>query len=317
MTLYLTPETYLIGPGGAHTFYPIGGQAPYTFEVIAGGAGGTIDSSGIYQAPLGLGLDVIRVTDSLGAIAESEVTVDSIPLTLSPDTLAIAPGLTRSFQGLGGSEPYRYARIIGDAGWIDADTGLFNSGSDFGASTIQVIDNLGAEATAKVLVASPLQLVCDIIQKEMGLADGRVYLWDQKIFSPSDEGVFVVVGELTNKAFGSTCRTESDDFGCNEVQSVNMRALLSVDVISRGNAARNRKEEVLLAIASTYSQQQQEVNSFRVYPISTNFINLSRDDGAAIPYRFNLTVALQYFVSKTKAIPFFDVFSDAEITTEP
>lgn len=227
-------------------------------------------------------------------------------LVLRPVKTAMATNLTSPFLGIGGVEPYVYSVLPGGAGGtIDSD-GLYTSPSGIGVDTIQVEDDLGDIATATVLVGTPLQLFCDVIQSELGLADGRVYLWDQKINSPSDQGLWVAVAAMNPKPFG--WKSFLDEFG-NEIQSVNMHTTLSVDFISRDSSARDRKEELILALGSIYSRQQQSLNSFRIFPLSQGFVNISGIDGAAIPYRYNITCNIQYFVTKTKAAEYFDDFS--------
>lgn len=236
-------------------------------------------------------------------------------LSLLPHTSAVMPNLTIPFVGTGGTLPYTYSVQGGGAGGtINASSGVYTSPNNTGVDTILVTDALAATAQSTVLVGNALELFCDVIQTSMGLANGRVYLWDQKINAPTDNDVFVVVGVVSAKPFGNT---NSFDPVLGSIQSVNMQAMLSVDIISRGPAARDRKEEIILALNSTYSEQQQELNSFRIFPISSGFVNLSQEDGAAIPYRFNISCHVQYYVTKTTTIAYFDDFSPVGVTTEP
>jgi hypothetical protein len=127
------------------------------------------------------------------------------------------------------------------------------------------------------------------------------------------------VSVLQCKPFANTNFADGSGSGLDSVQSINMVATLGIDVISRSNEALLRKEEVLMALASDYSQAQQEANSFNIgkLPMGGQFVNLSPVDGAAIPYRFNISVNIQYFKRKVKAVPYFDDFAPVEITTEP
>lgn len=228
---------------------------------------------------------------------------------------ALAIGLTASFLGVGGSAPYTYSvRANGAGGSIDSSTGLYTAPLALGTDIIQVVDNVGAVASSPILIGTPLILFCDIIQTQMGLANGRVYLWDQKIMQPTDSGLYVAVSVVSCKPFGSS--NESDTNG-NSIQSVNMYAILQVDIISRDAEARDRKEEIILALNSTYAEAQQEGNSFYIakLPPGAQFTNLSSPDGTAIPYRFNISVAIQYFATKTMAIPYFSTFATPQVNT--
>ena len=236
-------------------------------------------------------------------------------ISISAGTLALAPNLYTSFLGLGGTAPYTYSVIPGGAGGtINSSTGAYVAPSVFGTDVVQVTDATSATAEATVLIGSPLDLFCDIIQTEMALSQGQVYLWDQKINIPGDSRLYVPVGILSCKPFGNSNKMDGNG---NSIQSVNMSAVLSVDILSRGPEARDRKEEVILALQSNYAQSQQEINSFYVGKLSTAFVNLSLEDGAAIPYRFNISVQIQYAFTNIKPVPYYDNFSPVVVTTQP
>ncbi len=225
-------------------------------------------------------------------------------------------GLRQStvFQADGGVEPYVYSVEAGGVGGtIGSSSGTYIAPSDSGYDTIKVVDANLDEVTSTILVQGPLQLFCDIIQKEMDLENDQVYLWDQKVIIPKDYRLYIAVEVLSCKPFANNNEFQSNG---TSLSSVNMQATLSVDIFSRGPSARDRKEEVILALMSNYAQSQQEANSFYVGKLSPTFTNLSNIDGAAIPYRFNISVNIQYFVIKSKAVPYYDDFENVEVTTE-
>lgn len=232
-------------------------------------------------------------------------------LALTQTATAVGTNAPASFLATGGTGPYTYAVASGGAGGtIDPSLGTYRAPALVPSDptkltdTIVVTDSLAATASAKILVGSALLLLCDIIQKELGLTQDRVYLWDQKLMQPTDSALYVAVSMPSPRPFGNS-RTQSSD-GVSSVQSVNMYAVVDIDIISRGPAARDRKEEVILALNSVYAQQQMNANSFNVGTLSTAFVNLNELDGAAIPYRYRISVGMQYTVSKVKATPFYD-----------
>lgn len=241
-------------------------------------------------------------------------------LSVIQNSTAIARNLVAQFKGVGGTPPYSYAVLPdGPGGVIDPLTGFYTSPNFTGKEVIQVTDSaiVPAVVTTSILVCTVQQLVCEIIQKQMYLDDGRVFMFDQKIPQPKDEKIFVVVQTLLSKPFGNKSEFLTDDPGMVEVQTVNMYENLSIDIKSRGPDARDRKEEIIMALRSTYAKQQMAANSFYIAAISNSFLNLSELDGAAIPYRFNISVAVQYMVTKSRAVPFFDTFQAPAVTTEP
>lgn len=236
-------------------------------------------------------------------------------LSILPVTLPIMVCGSRPFVAMGGTSPYTFS-ILNGPGSIDS-SGVFTASNIPGLTTVLVTDSLGARATARVTGKTAIQLFCDILQTELGLEDGQVYLWDQKINIPTDYKLYIAVGVLSCKPFGNTRTSDGSGSGLNEIQSTNFQAILDVNILSRGTEARDRKEEVVLALNSVYSEQQQESNGFYVATLPSGFVNLSQEDGAAIPYRFNISVAIQYFITKTKAVPYYDTFQTVGIVTEP
>lgn len=246
-------------------------------------------------------------------------------LGLTQTKTALASGLTASFLAVGGVSTYVYSVLAGGAGGsINSSSGVYTAPATASSNpkkaydTIKVTDASGAVATSKILVGSPLLLFCEIIQKEMNLIPGRVYLWDQKIFQPTDSGLYIAVSELSCKPFSNVTRTNPNS-GDIVTQSVNMMTTLDIDAISRGPEARDRKEEIILALGSIYAEQQQEGNSFFIgkLPPGAKFTNLSMIDGAAIPYRYKISINIQYTVTKSKAVDYFDSFDDVSVSTEP
>lgn len=232
-------------------------------------------------------------------------------LALTQTATAVGTNAPASFLATGGTGPYTYAVLSGGAGGIIVSgTGVYTAPAVVSSDplklfdTIQVTDSLAATATATIFVGTALLLLCDILRRELNLSQSRVYLWDQKLMQPHDSDLYIAVSMPSPKPFGNS-RTQSAD-GTTVSQSVNMYAAVDIDIISRGPAARDRKEEVILALNSVYAQQQMNANSFNVGTLSIAFVNLNELDGAAIPYRYRITVGMQYVVTKVKATPFYD-----------
>ena len=191
--------------------------------------------------------------------------------------------------------------------------GSFVTGTD----TIKITDSLGAIATLDVSVLRPLELFCDIIKNYMKLADDQVYLYNEKIAPITDSRMYIAVGINQDKYFGSSTKYVDGAGGMNEEQSINVMSNLSIDIVSRSDEARYRRSEIVLALSSKYSQNQQELNSFYIGVIPSGFNNLSHLEGAAIPFRFNITVNIQYFETKISPTAFFDVFQALDIKVNP
>lgn len=238
---------------------------------------------------------------------------------------AIRNNLKTIFKGSGGTAPYSYAVAPnGAGGTIDPVTGVYSAPQSLSDDPSKAIDTIivtdstpvtPVVAQAIISILDPLGLICDIIQSELGLADDQVFLWDQKFTLPNDSRLYVAVSVVSCKPFGNKVEHVDIAGTFKEVQSTNFYAILGIDICSRSTSALYRKEEVIMAMRSDYAQSQQEVNSFKVATLPTGFVNLSNMEGPAIPYRFNISVPIQYAVSKIKGVPYFDTFDNVGITT--
>lgn len=247
-------------------------------------------------------------------------------LSLTQVATACSPNLSVSFLAIGGTSPYVYSvRPSGSGGIIDPVTGVYTAPAQVAvdplmtSDVIQVRDSLGAIATASILVGTPVMLFCDILQNQLGLDANHVFLWDQKIFKPVDFGLYIVVSVPLCKPFGNN-KTYSSSGNSDPLisnQYINMMATVDMDIISRGPAARDQKEQVVMALQSDYSERQQEANSFQIskLPVGSHFVNISEIDGAAIPYRYKISLGMQYTTLRTMQVPYFDVFATTQVTT--
>ncbi len=141
--------------GGTAYFSAAGGTSPYTFSVLSGGAGGTINSStGTYTAPGSSGTDTIQVKDATGQTANATLTVVAAPpLAISPSSLTLNPNDTYSFTATGGVPPYTYSLSSG-SGSITSG-GIYTAPATAPASaTIKVTDGVGATAVTTTGVST-------------------------------------------------------------------------------------------------------------------------------------------------------------------
>lgn len=244
-------------------------------------------------------------------------------ITIQQNLKAIAPNIITNFGCVGAVGAKAFSVLAGGAGGvIDASTGVYTAPqlSDYNPKkfidTIQVEDSEGTKATTTIMVLPHLGLLAHIIQIEMGLQENQVQLYQQKYKVPNDERIYVAVGMLTAKAIASKKEYVDIETGLNEVVTTNWRCNAWIEIYSSTNLAFLRKEEVAAAIGSTYSEQIQEANNFKIGKLPGQFNNVSSEQGPGIPYRFNITVPLLYTVSKTKPVPYFDNYEQPQFNVD-
>jgi hypothetical protein len=240
-------------------------------------------------------------------------------MNIFPDRAALAPGGKASFVAVGGTPPFTFSMLDG-AGSINPVTGMYTAPEKVPGPkdqpTVQIEDSTGATAYADIVVGSPLFLFCEIIRHELGLPEGRVYLYNQKLNKLSDQGLFIAVGVGFTKPYATVVRFDPAINA--EVRTLRLSTTLSIDVMSKGEEALERKEEVLLALSGIYSQQVQAANGFKIARNAGSFVPLNELDGSAIPYRFNLSVPFMYNVRQVKRdAEYFDTFGDTALIVNP
>jgi len=159
-------------------------------------------------------------------------------------------------------------------------------------------------------VAEIIKVVADIIQSEMGLDQDHIYLYNQKWRMPPDEGLYVIVGFMGARAFGAKTWYENDPVTqeLTEVQSVNQQEMYSIDLLSRDSSARIRKQEVILALNSTYAQQMMEQYNFKIANLPVTFNDVSELEATAILNRYQLAFNALVVYRKVKSVQFYDTF---------
>ena len=114
-------NSYVAQYGQPAYFFVGGGSQPYTFSVVTGGAGGTIDQTGKYTAPATGTSDTVKVTDAAGTSLTSTVSlaasgiaigVSVAPLALPPYTAGTTcTGFIVNTVGFGGTSPIGSATL--------------------------------------------------------------------------------------------------------------------------------------------------------------------------------------------------------------
>lgn len=236
---------------------------------------------------------------------------------------AIAPNIVTYFGQVGAVAPFAYSVAAGGAGGtIDSVTGkytapqLTNYNPKKFIDTIKVTDTNGDVGVTTIMVLPFIGLLANIIQVEMGLQQEQVSLYQQKFNVPNDEKIHIAVGMLIQKPYGTKRYYEDKTSTLNEIVSTYWKCVAWVEIYSSTNLAFLRKEEIAAAIYSTYSEQIQEANNFKIAKIPSQFTNISSAEGPGIPYRFNISVSMLYTTSKEKAVPYYDNFESPQINVD-
>lgn len=151
-----------------------------------------------------------------------------------------------------------------------------------------------------------IDLIRDIILHQLGDAyEERINIYNQKFKIPPDENLFVVIEYKGTKILSSR---NIYDAALGEIQELNTQEMVSIGVFSRNLQALQKKELVVMALHSMYSQQVQEENSFhiaRIAPIQ----DVSYLEGSAMLYRFDISVVLQAWYENLTTFDYYNKFN--------
>lgn len=153
-----------------------------------------------------------------------------------------------------------------------------------------------------------LKFLCKIIQTQMALSNDQVWIYDQKRNIPVTSNLWVVVRFLTGRVFGNNSIV--DPLTGLETQSSYMNGVFAIDIFSKDISALARKEEIVMALVSQFSQRQQELYAFKIARTPIAFTDLSAVEGPAIPYRFSINVQVQYVTKLQRSVDYYDHFSE-------
>lgn len=160
------------------------------------------------------------------------------------------------------------------------------------------------------------QYVVDIIRKEMGLDQQHIWIQAQnRKIPPNSDDLYVVVGvvdflPISSKSYFKEEYDSGDEPATIERQILYGRANIQVDIFSRSNEARNRRGEVLMALNSFYSQEVQNNKQFRIFELSSSFLNLSGLAGGSDINRFTIRFYAMVAETKDKSSDYYDVFNE-------
>lgn len=152
----------------------------------------------------------------------------------------------------------------------------------------------------------PAQIMIDILIKEMCLPVNNVWLRDQNKVIPGDDQLYAVVGMVDSHVYSNineiTPVTVDGQQQMQETQRVTIQENIQIDLFSSTIEASQRAWEIPAAMHSLYSRQQQEANSFKIFRIPTNFVNLSGQEGGSLINRRTLIIPVHTWNQKTKVL---------------
>lgn len=153
--------------------------------------------------------------------------------------------------------------------------------------------------------------VLRVIRDYMQLNEDRIWLRNQNISAPTDNDLFIIVGEGTAQIVSVT--SDFNESTGAEIQRILRYVPINIDVVSRSREAVERKEEVIMAFSSIIGQRYMEdenMKSMRAPDIQ----DISEVEASSSLHRFRVSVIISHVKERIiQDIDTFDNFRDPEV----
>lgn len=155
---------------------------------------------------------------------------------------------------------------------------------------------------------STLDVIKQIIDEQMNMPVGRVFAYNSNVNLPEDSELFIPLYYAERKPIANNSKMVTTAQGVEEHQSINMVEDVIIALISRDTSARDRVQEVFLALNSYYSRNLQAVNKLHISWIGEAY-DKSFLEATSMLNRFDIRIRVFRSYEKINNIDYYDTFS--------
>ncbi len=145
-------------------------------------------------------------------------------------------------------------------------------------------------------------IIVDILQTQLDLEENQLWVRYQNEKIPPDDRLYIVVGMSDSQVISSVNTPTPAYGGMEETLQTVARENFQIDIFSRSLAAIQRRWEVVAALNSVYSEQQQELYKFKIFTVPTSFVNTSSAEGGSNINRFSIIIACHTWYRQEKVL---------------
>lgn len=150
-------------------------------------------------------------------------------------------------------------------------------------------------------MAGTLDILKQIIDKEMDMPENRVWAYNADMDLPKDSGLFIILFLKEQKPFANNSRYVSTAEGMEERQTINIKEEITISLVSKNQDARNRAYEAILALNSLTSRQLQAQNKIHIAILGDAF-DASFLEGASMLNRWDIRIRVLRAYDKIRVL---------------
>lgn len=155
---------------------------------------------------------------------------------------------------------------------------------------------------------SSLDIIKQILDKEMQMPQGRVFAYNSNVDLPQDRNLFIVLHYTAKTPYSNNVRYENTKDGkLVEHQISNFVEDILISLMSVNQDARDRAHEVLMALRSNYAQVLQEQNKVHI-TTQGDIIDKSFLEATSRLNRFDVRAKIYVSYDKITNIDYYDKF---------
>lgn len=155
---------------------------------------------------------------------------------------------------------------------------------------------------------STLDVIKKIIDEQLNMPVGRVFAYNSNVDLPQDSELFIPLYYTERKHVANNSKMVPTPTGLEEHQAINMVEDVIIALISRDTSARDRVQEVFLALNSYYSRNLQAVNKLHISWIGEAY-DKSFLEATSMLNRFDIKIRVFRSYEKINSIDYYDSFS--------
>ncbi len=155
---------------------------------------------------------------------------------------------------------------------------------------------------------SSLDVIKQILDKEMKMPTGRVFAYNSNVDLPQDRNLFIVLHYTAKNPYSNNIRYEhTTDGKLVEHQMSNFVEDILISLMSVNQDARDRAHEVLMALRSNYAQVLQEQNKIHI-TTQGDIIDKSFLEATSRLNRFDVRAKIYISYDKITNVDYYDKF---------
>lgn len=155
---------------------------------------------------------------------------------------------------------------------------------------------------------STLDVIKQILDEQMNMPINRVFAYNSNVELPKDSDLFIPLYYAERTPIANNSKMVTTARGVEEHQTINMVEDVIIALMSRDTSARDRVQEVFLALNSYYSRNLQAKNKFHISWIGEAF-DKSFLEATSMLNRFDIRIRIFRSYDKINTVDYYNTFN--------